>query len=286
VSGIEIAPSGESCGAFVTGLDLREPLTGPALGEVRQAFNEHHVLVFPEQALGDEDLVRFGASFGPLGPDPFFRPIDDHGHIAAIQRGADETGPIFAESWHSDWSFLPTPPAATCLFGITIPPVGGDTLFSNQHLALERMPAELRSRLEGRSFMHSARRAYSPEGLYGDPKNQGSMAIEISDEAYDVHIHPAIRTHPESGLPGLFGGSYVVGVEGLYEPDAGELARELYAWQARVEFQYRHHWQENMLVMWDNRSILHMATGGYAGHDRLLHRITIADDPTCYGSSR
>ena len=54
------------------------------------------------------------------------------------------------------------------------------------------------------------------------------------------------------------------------------LLDRLYQWQGRDEFVYRQKWQPNMLVMWDNRSLLHMATGGYEGHARHLHRTTIA----------
>ena len=49
------------------------------------------------------------------------------------------------------------------------------------------------------------------------------------------------------------------------------------AHQSRPEFVYAHQWQAGMLVMWDNRSVLHAATGGYDGYDRLLHRTTISD---------
>ena len=30
-----------------------------------------------------------------------------------------------------------------------------------------------------------------------------------------------------------------------------------------------------MLVIWDNRSVMHRANGGYDGYDRELHRTTI-----------
>ena len=60
------------------------------------------------------------------------------------------------------------------------------------------------------------------------------------------------------------------------EEEAGPLLTEWYQWQTREEFWYRHEWEPQMLVMWDNRSVLHKATGGYDGHDRLLHRTTIA----------
>ncbi|NJC09826.1 alpha-ketoglutarate-dependent taurine dioxygenase [Polymorphobacter fuscus] len=82
---------------------------------------------------------------------------------------------------------------------------------------------------------------------------------------------------PETGRPGLFGClGYIIGFDDMDDAEAGPLLVELYQWQSQQQFQYRHRWQKDMLVMWDNRSLLHAATGGYAGHARRLHRTTIA----------
>ena len=275
---LEIAPTGEACGAVVRGVDLTQPLAKETVDEIRSAWLDHLVLVFPDQEMSDEDLERFTLYFGPFGDDPFIAPIDGHEHIIAVQRAADETAPIFAESWHTDWSFQESPPSGTCLFGITIPPSGGDTLFSNQYLALEHMPSELRSRLEGRKAVHSARNAYAPGGMYGeaDKENGRSMTIIASSDAEATQTHDVIRTHPETGQETLFGAAgYITGFEDMTDDEGWALLTELYRWQTRQEFQYRHKWRENMLVMWDNRCLLHMATGGYTGHARLLHRTTI-----------
>ena len=275
---LEIAPTGEACGAVVRGVDLTQPLAKETVDEIRSAWLDHLVLVFPDQEMSDEDLERFTLYFGPFGDDPFIAPIDGHEHIIAVQRAADETAPIFAESWHTDWSFQESPPSGTCLFGITIPPSGGDTLFSNQYLALEHMPSELRSRLEGRKAVHSARNAYAPDGMYGeaDKENGRSMTIIASSDAEATQTHDVIRTHPETGQETLFGAAgYITGFEDMTDDEGWALLTELYRWQTRQEFQYRHKWRENMLVMWDNRCLLHMATGGYTGHARLLHRTTI-----------
>ena len=275
---LEIAPTGEACGAVVRGVDLTQPLAKETVDEIRSAWLDHLVLVFPDQEMSDEDLERFTLYFGPFGDDPFIAPIDGHEHIIAVQRAADETAPIFAESWHTDWSFQESPPSGTCLFGITIPPSGGDTLFSNQYLALEHMPSELRSRLEGRKAVHSARNAYAPGGMYGeaDKENGRSMTIIASSDAEATQTHDVIRTHPETGRETLFGAAgYITGFEDMTDDEGWALLTELYRWQTRQEFQYRHKWQENMMVMWDNRCLLHMATGGYPGHARLLHRTTI-----------
>ena len=275
---LEIAPTGEACGAVVRGVDLTQPLAKETVDEIRSAWLDHLVLVFPDQEMSDEDLERFTLYFGPFGDDPFIAPIDGHEHIIAVQRAADETAPIFAESWHTDWSFQESPPSGTCLFGITIPPSGGDTLFSNQYLALEHMPSELRSRLEGRKAVHSARNAYAPDGMYGEADRESgrSMTIIASSDAEATQTHDVIRTHSETGQETLFGAAgYITGFEDMTDDEGWALLTELYRWQTRQEFQYRHKWRENMLVMWDNRCLLHMATGGYPGHARLLHRTTI-----------
>ena len=275
---LQAIASGQACGATVTGLDLSQPLDTATIAEIRSAWLEHHVLSFPDQALSDDDLERFTLYFGGYGEDPFIAPIPGRKHVIAVQRRATETSPLFAENWHSDWSFQAQPPAGTCLYGITIPPVGGDTLFANQHAALNAMPDKLRARIEGRNAIHSAKRAYAPDGMYGmgDAKSR-SMVILPSRDAEKTQRHSLIRKHPETEREGLFGCfGYIVGIEGMDDNAAMELMMDVYQWQTREEFQYRHHWQPKMLVMWDNRSLLHAATGGYAGHDRLLHRTTIA----------
>ncbi len=273
---MQIEPSGQACGARITGLDLSRPLSEPDIAAIRAAWLEHLVLSFPDQRLDDDALERFTLAFGHFGEDPFIAPIPGRRHVIAVQRAADETAPIFAEAWHTDWSFQALPPDGTCLYGITIPPQGGDTLFANQRLALAEMPEGLRKRLDGVMAVHSARAGYAPDGIYGesDQKSGRSMDIRPSEEARAVQRHPLVRVHPETGQPALYGApGYIVALEGT--PEAEALMMELYQWQTQERFQYRHHWEPNMLVMWDNRATLHRATGGYAGHARLLHRTTI-----------
>jgi taurine dioxygenase len=276
---INVVKSGQACGATVAGADLTAPLDTETVAEIRAAWLKHHVLAFPEQAMTDDDLERFTLAFGGFGDDPFIAPIDGRDHVIAVERRADETAPLFAENWHSDWSFQATPPSGTCLFGVQIPPMGGDTLYVNQHAALDAMPADLRARLDGKMAVHSARGGYAPDGTYGahDQATDRSMDIRPSDEAMATQLHPIIRKHPETGRLGVFSCiGYIIGIDGMADDAARELLGELYAWQTRDEFQYRHVWQQDMLTMWDNRSVLHRATGGYDGHHRLLHRTTIA----------
>jgi len=278
VMSIQVKPTSQACGAEIHGVDLTAPLDAAAIKDIRAAWLEHHVLIFPDQALSNEDLERFTYSFGAVAEDPFIQPIEGHEHIIAVQRRADETTSIFADVWHTDWSFQENPPIGTCLYGITIPPAGGNTDFANQKLAYANMPRALKEKLAGKVATHSAAGGYSPEGLYSDAEAEAgrSMKIVVSDTARATQNHPLVQAHPESGKEGVYGClGYIVGIEGLSQEDTFNLLMELYEWQTQQAFAYSHEWKENTLVMWDNRSVLHKANAGYDGYDRLLHRTTI-----------
>ena len=272
-----VEPSGGPCGARVTGLDLSKPLDAETVAAVRNAWLQHHVLAFPDQDMGDDDLERFTLYFGGFGDDPFFAPIAGREHIAAIRREADEQTPLFAENWHSDWSFQKNPPAGTCLMAIEIPPTGGDTLFANQHAAWEAVPSGRKTELADLVAVHSARLAYAPDGSYGSKDKGRSMDIRPGEAAMATQTHPLVPAHPETGRRGFFSTlGYIVGIEGMDDSAAIPLLLELQAWQGDERFVYRHEWEPGMLIIWDNRSVLHKATGGYEGHRRELHRTTIA----------
>lgn len=277
---LTVQPTGFACGGVVTGVDLSQPLSSDLVGELRAHWLQHKVLVFPGQLLSNSDLERFTTCFGELGEDPFFGHIDGHEHIAAVARSADEKTPIFAEFFHSDWSFMEVPPAGTVLYGITIPPIGGNTLFADQVAAYESLPDSLRARADELVAVHSAELGYAPDGAYGegDQDSGRSMKIIPSEKAREKFEHPFVRTHHETGAKAMFSSpAYIQGFANLDKAESDALLIELYGYQAKEEFIYSHRWEKNMLVMWDNRSVLHAATGGYDGYDRLLHRTTIAD---------
>ncbi len=271
-------PTGQPCGAVVTDIDLSAPLTEEESASLRAGLDEHHVLVFPDQVMSDDDLERFSLSFGTLGVDPWFVPIDGSDYIAEIRRDATETSKLFGEGWHSDWSFLDTPPVATCLYGIDIPPVGGDTLYANQHLAYERLPDDLRARVDGLRALHTDRNIYGEGGMH-HPDDEGeagrSMNI-VADRAPTDGVHPLVRMHEGNGRPAFYStAGYIQGIDGMDDDEARELLREVYRYQTADEVTYRHRWEPNMVVVWDNRSVLHKASGGYEGYSRLLRRTTI-----------
>lgn len=273
-----LEPSGRVCGATVIGVDLSSPLSSDTRQGLTQALLAHRVLAFPNQILDDDALEKASLTFGPFGEDPFIAPIPGRQHIIAVQRSADETAPIFAESWHTDWSFQATPPAATCLYGLEIPPVGGDTLYANQVAAAAALPPALKNAIEGKQGIHSAKLPYSPAGLYGDADRASDRSMDIRPDrcAEKIQLHPLLAPHPETGEQRLYGCiGYVIGIDGMPEDEATDLLMQLHAHQTQEEIVFAQSWAKGQFVIWDNRSVLHRATGGYEGHPRLLHRTTI-----------
>jgi taurine dioxygenase len=265
-------------GAVVRGITLSQPLDAATLAGLRQAWLDHQVLAFPDQPLSLQEFERFALAIGPYGQDPYFESVPGHPHVAQVKREADETSRLFADNWHSDWSFLAQPPAATLLYGDVIPPVGGDTLFASQYLAWDSLPAALKAAVQGRSGVHSARLGYARQGRYGEGDVGRSMAIKYDDSALATQCHPIARVHPETGRTALYvSPGYTIGIDGLPDDEAKDLLKALFAHQARPEFIYSHAWQQGSLLLWDNRCLVHAATGGYAGHRRLLHRITLGE---------
>ena len=104
------------------------------------------------------------------------------------------------------------------------------------------------------------------------------MDIITSKEAKKEEIHPLVKIHPETNQKCLFVNPvYTSHVHGMDKEESFLLLLKLYDHMTQDRFIYRHKWSENMLLMWDNRTVMHMADGGYDGYDRLLHRITIAN---------
>ena len=275
---LRVEPSAVGCGALIRGVDLSHPQSPAEIEAIRKAWLEHLVIGICDQELGISDLERFAAALGPDGDDPFIAPIPGHPRVVEVRREADETTPVFAEAWHSDWSFLQSPPAGTLLYGKVIPPVGGDTLFANQYAAYDSLSETMKARIAGLQGIHSARRSYSPAGVYGERDKGRSMAIRYSERAMATQLHPIVRSHPETGRPALFVNlGYTIGIDGMSEADATELLTGLFDHQSRQEFVYRHRWSPGLLTLWDNRCLLHTASGGYQGYQRLLWRITIGE---------
>ena len=263
-------------GVEVTNFSLSD-LTEENISFLRSKWVEYGLIVFPELPLSHDEFKDFALSFGDFGDDPFISSLPDYPNIAEIKRSANEKATPFGGTWHSDWSFMKKPPSATLLHSKIIPPVGGNTLFANTERSFAALPEEMKNKLRNLKVIHSAKIPYADDGFYALEKEERSMKILPSKEAKATFSHPMVKIHPETNKECLFiNPVYTINVEGFSEDASQQLLWELYEHMIQDQFVYEHVWNDDMLIMWDNRTVMHQATGGYDGYDRLLHRITLA----------
>ena len=263
-------------GVEVTDFSLSD-LTEENISFLRSKWVEYGLIVFPELPLSHDEFKDFALSFGDFGDDPFISSLPDYPNIAEIKRSANEKATPFGGTWHSDWSFMKKPPSATLLHSKIIPPVGGNTLFANTERSFAALPEEMKNKLRNLKVIHSAKIPYADDGFYALEKEERSMKILPSKEAKATTSHPMVKIHPETNKECLFiNPVYTINVEGFSEDESQQLLWELYEHMIKDQFVYEHVWNDDMLIMWDNRTVMHQATGGYDGYDRLLHRITLA----------
>ena len=252
-------------------------LTRENISFLRSKWVEYGLMVFPKLSLSHDEFKDFALSFGDFGDDPFISSLPDYPNIAEIKRSANEKATPFGGTWHSDWSFMKKPPSATLLHSKIIPPVGGNTLFANTEKSFAALPEKMKNRLRNLKVIHSAKIPYADDGFYALEKEERSMKILPSKEAKATYSHPMVKIHPETNKECLFiNPVYTINIEGFSEDESQQLLWELYEHMIQEQFVYEHVWNEDMLIMWDNRTVMHQATGGYDGYDRLLHRITLA----------
>ena len=263
-------------GVEVTDFSLAD-LTEENISFLRSKWVEYGLIVFPKLPLSHDEFKDFALSFGNFGDDPFISSLPDYPNIAEIKRSANEKATPFGGTWHSDWSFMKKPPSATLLHSKIIPPVGGNTLFANTERSFAALPEEMKNKLRNLKVIHSAKIPYADDGFYALEKEERSMKILPSKEAKATFSHPMVKIHPETNKECLFiNPVYTINVEGFSEDASQQLLWELYEHMIQDQFVYEHVWNDDMLSMWDNRTVMHQATGGYDGYDRLLHRITLA----------
>ncbi|MDC3018170.1 TauD/TfdA family dioxygenase [Gammaproteobacteria bacterium] len=263
-------------GVEVTDFSLSD-LTEENISFLRSKWVEYGLIVFPKLPLSHDEFKDFALSFGDFGDDPFISSLPDYPNIAEIKRSANEKATPFGGTWHSDWSFMKKPPSATLLHSKIIPPVGGNTLFANTERSFAALPEEMKNKLRNLKVIHSAKIPYADDGFYALEKEERSMKILPSKEAKATFSHPMVKIHPETNKECLFiNPVYTINVEGFSEDESQQLLWELYEHMIKDQFVYEHVWNDDMLIMWDNRTVMHQATGGYDGYDRLLHRITLA----------
>jgi taurine dioxygenase len=286
---IEVLPLAAAMGAEVRGIDLADPAE-PAFEEVRHALFRHKMIFFRDQAIDHGHLEAFSARFGPFAEDAYTRGVDGHPDVQPVIREADDASKlIFGGGWHTDSPFLPEPPAISLLYGVDIPPWGGDTIWANAALAygqlsrtLQDVLAPLRVHMSMREVVAAAQQQAiaddSPLGRVGATRDLQQLPAELQRKV-DGCCHPLVRTHPETGERALYcDGTYAIGIEGMHENEARALLDFLVAHIIQPAFTCRLRWAPNTLAIWDNRLCVHQAFNDHQGHRREMYRTTIAGE--------
>ena len=271
---ITVTPIAGALGAEVGGVDLSDDLPETAIGAIRQALLDHLVIFFRDQELTPARFMAFARRFGAPVTYPFVKGLDDFPEITPILKREEDLA-NFGGLWHSDTVYQQVPPMGTILYGIEIPPYGGDTEFANQYLAYETLSAPLRDFLDGLTAVHISGKGatqktrdelmkQAPAGLKGD---------ELTSR------HPAVRSHPETGRKALYvNTAHTSHFEGMTEAESGPILEFLYRHQVKAEFTCRFRWEKGSVAFWDNRCTQHNPINDYHGFRRFMHRITLAGD--------
>ena len=276
---IEVAPIAGTMGAEISGVDVRN-ISEAAFEEIRTALADHVAVFILGQDLSVEDMERFTERFGQFGDDPFIKGMDDHPHVLHVKKEAKEMLPVvFGGLWHSDWSFLETPPAYTILHAKEIPPFGGDTLYANCCLAYETLSEEYRRILDGLTALHSAARGYGEDmkRIYAFLEN---MTVRTGGEASTrIQEHPLVRTHPVTKRKALYVNPvYTVGIEGMDEEESAPILQFLARHMTHENFTARYRWSPGAIAIWDNRACLHLPISDYLGFRREMYRTTVVGE--------
>lgn len=247
--------------------------------ELAKIFYDRSALLFRQQSLTPNDLVRFSRIFGQLDEAPVNEggktAVDGFPEIYVISNVVGDDGkPIGSlgageAAWHTDMSYLEKPPKASLLYSVEIPPTGGNTWLAGMSAALEAMPADLRRKIEGRRIKHDG--TFNSAGLL----RQG--VVESHDPVKSPGTyHPVICRHEDTGREVLYlGRRRNAYIEGMTLEDSESLLDQLWAFATRPEFTYGHEWQVGDLLMWDNRSTLHRRDAFDANARRYMLRTQI-----------
>ena len=261
-------------GAEIGGVDLRRELTDDTIAAIRRAWNEHVVIFFRHQDISSAQFLAFAERFGQPVEYPFIRGLEGFPAITPVIKLEHERI-NFGGMWHSDTTYLETPPMGTFLLARELPPHGGDTLFANQYLAYEALSDGLKNTLAGLVGVSSSAKADVSKS------REDRVASSPAARAHEVFEaeHPVVRTHPETGRRALYiNGGHTVRFKGWTEEESAPLLDYLHRHQVRPEFTCRFAWRPGSISLWDNRASLHFPVNDYHGHRRIMHRITLQGD--------
>jgi len=274
----------QSCfGVELVGVDVRK-VDETLFAEIVQAFEDHSVLLFRGQQIGDEEQIAFTRRFGPL--ETTIRTINSVAKVAPeisylanvdaedrLIPAGDKRNLFNAgnQMWHSDSSFKRVPAHASLLAAREVPPEGGETEFASMRVGYERLHEATQRFLEGKVAIHSF--VYS-RGLVSD-------GLMPPDHAAQVPPVPQalVRANLRHGRKAFFVGAHACEIVGMPTDEARALLRQLLDLATEPEVVYTHRWRPGDLVMWDNRCVLHRGRPwNETAYRRVMHRTTVAGE--------
>jgi taurine dioxygenase len=273
-SRLEVRPISGAGGAEIFGVDVAQDLDAGTVGEIRDALNEHCVVFFRDQEMDVAQHKRFARKFGEIFIHPNFATVMEDPEVVMVRREPGDLSYV-GEDWHTDTTMCAEPPMGAILYGIDVPPYGGDTMFANQYQAYDALSPTMKKLLEGLRAVHSDIGIAGPQAS----RNKLRSTKNRDDDGWREtrNTHPIVRTNPETGRKCLFvNASYTVGIEGMTAAEGKALLDFLLEHGHRPEFTFRFRWQKGSIAFWDNRSTKHIALGDTGPFRRLMRRIQIS----------
>jgi taurine dioxygenase len=277
---IKTVPLSSAMGAEIQDVHL-PTMSDAQFAQVKSALYRYKMVYFRDQNLTIADQEKLTLRFGPFGTDAYTKGMPGHPNVQRLLKEAStKVDRVFGEGWHTDSPFLAQPPAVSLLYGIHIPPYGGDTWWTNSELAYDFLSEGLKALLQGLRVHMTAREAIrltvrkdaQGKEIVGDMQ----MVMQEQEEMIRGNFHPLVRTHPETGKQALYVDTiYAQGILGLKDEEARPLLDYLARHITREDFCCRLRWTAGTLVMWDNRICLHKAFNDYDGHKREMIRTIV-----------
>ena len=272
--------------AEVSGVDLTQSFGAEILTEIQEAFAQHAVLLFRDQAFDDVSQIAFTSRIGPLernigGTLSSAKFGNEHPEISKLSNvGSDgktfEKGSDGAEflkgnsSWHTDSSFKVIPALGSALSARVVPPKGGETQYCDMRAAYDALDGETKTLIEKSTAVHSF--------LYSSGKISANILTDEEKEALPPVEHPMVRIHPQTKRRAIYAGRHASHILGMPEAEGRSLIAKLNNFATQPEFVHTHKWQAHDLVMWDNRMVMHRGRPYEARYKRIMHRTTIAGE--------
>jgi len=262
-------------GAIVSGIDLAQPLDSARQQALSAALLQHQVLFFRNQDLNPQQQRDFAAWFGDLHIHPLYPKIEDTPQIMVLDTALNDLRDNAI--WHTDVTFIDTPPLGSVLVARQLPEYGGDTLWASGTAAYAALSPRLQQLLEGLTATHDFTKSFPLERFGHTPEALANY--EATRRRTPPVNHPVIRTHPVSGDKALFvSDGFTTRINELPPAESDALLAFLFAHFAKPEFSVRWRWQPGDIAFWDNRVTQHYAVDDYRPAHRIMHRATILGD--------